>query len=143
MGNFGNGGWMLKMYYALALIPLVHASYTDLKTREIENWTAVFVFLLAILFNPYTACRKITTLLPLILVLLVMVVTGRGLGGGDIKILLALTALLGDSVYLLLLVATVVGLVYALLTRQKTLPFAPCILAGYLAVLSPLFFNAG
>ncbi|MBI2545875.1 prepilin peptidase [Candidatus Woesearchaeota archaeon] len=150
----------LLILYLIALIALLIASYTDLKTREVPDWlnySLIFAGLgLRLVFSLYYEnwwhfLEGIAGLILLVAVGLLMFYTGQW-GGGDSKMLMALGAVFGmpftgwDLQVLmstplvsffvnLLLLGAVYGLMYSLyLALRQRKSFMPALKKGIAGV---------
>ena len=138
---------MLSVY-----IPLTCAGCVDLREKRIPNIFPLVLFILGLvfllieyltnrdIFMDYLASCGIAFLGPLVLLSIVGMVTGKGIGAGDIKLISTL-GLIG-GVYTLggTLIFAAVGCsaaaLYLLIFKKKnlksSLPFGPFIAVGYL-----------
>ena len=118
---------------------LAFASVKDIKTREIPNWISVGILILAFLdFN----ILNLWGIIPAAIFFFTALFTGK-IGGGDVKLIAALSIVCGLRGSLaLLLFAQISMLVYYGIsvivqkicgkTASKSLPFVPFISVGYL-----------
>ena len=118
---------------------LAFASVKDIKTREIPNWISVGILILAFLdFN----ILNLWGIIPAAIFFFTALFTGK-IGGGDVKLIAALSIVCGLWGSLaLLLFAQISMLVYYGIsvivqkicgkTASKSLPFVPFISVGYL-----------
>ena len=124
---------------------LAFASAKDIKTREIPNWISVGILILAFLdFN----ILNLWGIIPAAIFFFTALFTGK-IGGGDVKLIAALSIVCGLWGSLaLLLFAQILMLVYYGVsvivqkihckTASKSLPFVPFITFGY--VLTTILF---
>ena len=125
--------------FAAISILLGIGSVLDIITREIPNWISVFVALSAVInFRP----ENLWGLVVAAILLVDALMTGK-IGGGDVKLITALSVVCGlwGSFALLLFAQTAMLIFYAGnyffckidgKTASKTLPFVPFIFIGYL-----------
>lgn len=128
------------MQFAAILILLGIGSYKDIKTREIPNWISAAVLITAALnFN----LANLWGIIVAVIFFSVALATGK-IGGGDVKLIAALSAVCGLwSSFALLLFAQISMLIFYAgfylfckingKTAEKSLPFVPFIFIGYLA----------
>ncbi len=124
---------------------LAFASAKDIKTREIPNWISVKILILAFLdFN----IQNLWGIIPTAIFFFTALFTGK-IGGGDVKLIAALSIVCGLWGSLaLLFVAQISMLVYYGISvivqkicgrvASKSLPFVPFITFGY--VLTTILF---
>ncbi len=128
------------MQFAAISILLGIGSILDIKTREIPDWISVFVALSAVI-NFRT--ENLFGLIVAAIFFVTALVTGK-IGGGDVKLITALSMICGlwGSFLLLLFAQTAMLIFYAGnsyfckingKTASKTLPFVPFIFIGYLS----------
>ncbi len=128
-------------FFAIAF--LIPASIRDAKSRQIPNWVSIGILVLAftkaiVISGAWKHC-----LIGLALASVVMLPiyflrrkNNTSLGGGDVKLIIALGAYLGSLMLMwVLFIAAVFGLIYVFMTKQKSVPFAPFLSAGYLMVM--------
>lgn len=120
-------------------------SVMDIKTREIPDWISVFIALSAVInFRP----ENLWGLVVAAIFFVTALVTGK-IGGGDVKLIAALSVVCGLwGSFALLLFAQIAMLIfyagkYILCkingkTASKSLPFVPFIFIGYL--VTKIFF---
>ena len=124
---------------------LAFASVKDIKTREIPNWLSVGVFMLAFLDFKFP---NLWGIIPAAIFFFTALFTGK-IGGGDVKLIAALSIVCGLWGSLaLLLFAQIAMLVYYGVsvivqklrgrTASRSLPFVPFITFGY--VLTTILF---
>ena len=126
--------------FAAISILLGIGSVLDIKTREIPNWISVFIALSAVInFRP----ENLWGLVVAAIFFVAALVTGK-IGGGDVKLIAALSVVCGLwGSFALLLFAQISMLIFYAgncifckfngKTASKTLPFVPYIFIGYLA----------
>lgn len=120
----------------MIIIPLgalVIASYYDLKYRKVPNWLTLPVAILALF--------KVDqfTILILLFALFLLFLFRRSIGGGDIKlgVAVALWAHILQISQSWLLIALLIGGIYAIIFRKGSIPFAPFMALGFaIALLS-------
>lgn len=125
--------------FAAISILLVIGSVKDIITREIPDWISVFVALFAVInFRP----ENLWGLVAAAIFFVTALVTGK-IGGGDVKLIAALSVVCGLwGSFLLLLFAQISMLIFYAgnyffcklngKTADKSLPFVPFIFIGYL-----------
>ena len=114
-------------------------TFLDIKTREIPDWISVFIALFAVInFRP----ENLFGLIVAAIFFVTALVTGK-IGGGDVKLIAALSVVCGLwGSFSLLLFAQISMLIFYAgnlffckingKTASKTLPFMPFIFIGYL-----------
>ena len=134
--------------FASISILLGIGSVLDIKTREIPDWISVFIALFAVInFRP----ENLWGLVVAAIFFVTALVTGK-IGGGDVKLITALSVVCGLwGSFSLLLFAQISMLIFYAgnyffckingKTASKTLPFVPFIFIGYLC--SALIFLKG
>ena len=125
--------------FASISILLGIGSVMDIKTREIPDWISVFIALFAVInFRP----ENLWGLVVAAIFFVTALVTGK-IGGGDVKLIAALSVVCGLwGSFLLLLFAQISMLIFYAgkyifckingKTASKSLPFVPFIFIGYL-----------
>jgi leader peptidase (prepilin peptidase)/N-methyltransferase len=133
---------MEELYYSVpAAAILVYASVKDAKHRIIPNRIPAGILLIAIakgIFIPAGRPQQLLgfTVAAVFFVAIYLIFNGKGLGGGDVKLIIALGAMAGfNYLLLLLLAASFSGLLYLFIRRKKDLAFAPFLTAGYILTL--------
>ncbi|MCM1062617.1 MAG: A24 family peptidase [Eubacterium sp.] len=128
---------MLQFFIVSILLGI--DSVKDIKTREIPNWISVAIALTALLnFD----VRNLWGLIVALLFFIVALATCK-IGGGDVKLIAALSVVCGLwSSFTLLLFAQIAMLIFYAIkviifrlrgrTADKALPFVPFIFFGYL-----------
>lgn len=125
---------MLVFLYA---VPLLWAAMTDLKKRIIPDWTWIILLLIGIvsaflLSSPALYERIAGFFLPGLCLLLLAMWYG-GIGGGDIKLTAAMGFSFGlSALALILFFALFPACIYALVTRQRSIPLATFLFIGFL-----------
>lgn len=131
-------------HFLFVLSILVFASITDLKSRTIPHSAWIAIFLIAIhaaFISPhihwYTPIFNFCILgVPLLIVATVT----NGIGGGDVKLLAALCALVGVfSTLLIMITAITIFSMTMLLLRQRKGAFAPAICGAFIVYLFLVF----
>ena len=133
------------MQFAAISILLCIGSYMDIKTREIPNWISVGVLISAFFhFN----IQNLWGIIVAVVFFSVALATGK-IGGGDVKLIAALSVVCGLwGSFALLLFAQISMLIFYGVsvivqklrgrTADKSLPFVPFITFGY--VLTTILF---
>jgi Flp pilus assembly protein protease CpaA len=134
---------------APVILPIIgltgYAAYTDLKRREIDHWVVISIAIYGLIIQLLRFHKLIDALISatiiFIIVFTVYVLSKGGFGGGDVKLLTALTLFFATHsfavVALACIIATVYGIIRAVITGQglKTqLPFAPAIFLSVLII---------
>ena len=137
---------MAALQFILVVVLLGIDSVIDIKTREIPNWISIVIALTAFLnFD----VRNLWGLIVAVIFFAVALFTCK-IGGGDVKLIAALSAVCGlwGSFGLLLFAQIAMLIFYAIKfvifklrgrTADKMLPFVPFIFIGYL-VSNILFY---
>lgn len=127
------------MQFAAISILLGIGSYEDIKTREIPNWVSVIIAITAII---NFRLENLWGLIVAVVFFSVALATGK-IGGGDVKLIAALSVVCGLwGSFALLLFAQISMLIFYGVsvivqklrgkTADKSLPFVPFIFIGYL-----------
>lgn len=131
--------------YIITGLALCFGAYTDYKTRMIPNSMPLVIFLCGCL-TPSTIISQLLNLAAMILILLVLSkVCHYKSGGGDIKIYLSLTFLLGLVwVAAILCVTLALHLLVELIRRKKkskgeTIPLCTYVAPAYIIVWGMIF----
>ncbi len=136
---------MAALQFVLVVILLDIDSVIDIKTREIPNWISGAIALTALLnFD----ARSLWGLIVALIFFAVALFTGK-IGGGDVKLIAALSMVCGLwGSFALLLFAQIAMLIFSAIkfvifklrgrTADKALPFVPFITLGY--VLTNILF---
>lgn len=123
---------------ALAFFPLLIATITDCKHRTISDGVVFLVVgcaALDVTTGAQSAIHALIGLLAIGLPLLCYAVCCGGIGGGDVKLCMALALLLGmQKMLLLLLVALLLFVLIGKIRKADRLPFAPAIWGAFLIV---------
>ena len=133
------------MQFAAISILLGIGSYKDIKTREIPNWISVIIAMTAII---NFRLENLWGLIVAVIFFSVALTTGK-IGGGDVKLIAALSVICGLwGSFALLLFAQISMLIFYAgscifckingKTAEKSLPFVPFIFLGYL--VTKIFF---
>ena len=133
------------MRFAAIPILLGIGSYMDIKTREIPNWISVIVAMTAVI---NFRLENLWGLIVAVIFFSVALTTGK-IGGGDVKLIAALSIVCGLwGSFALLLFAQISMLIFYGVsvivqklrgrTADKSLPFVPFITFGY--VLTTILF---
>lgn len=126
----------------LGAAPLAVAAWWDGKNRQIPN-ICILATLACAGTNVFTgwllwqqAILGLLVIGGLMLICATRPSTYSAIGGGDVKLCATLGALVGlvDGLFVLA-IALVAMLLYALVTRKKTLPLAPFLFGAYAAIL--------
>ncbi|MEG6521368.1 A24 family peptidase [Desulfotomaculum sp. 1211_IL3151] len=124
------------MLVLLCAVPLLWAAATDYQKRIIPDWTWISVFLIGLVSTfllpaPALYERIAGLLLPGICLLLLAMKYG-GVGGGDIKLTAAAGFCFGlNALAFILFFALVPACIYAVATRQKSVPLAVFLCIGF------------
>ncbi|WP_324825067.1 A24 family peptidase [Sinanaerobacter sp. ZZT-01] len=130
------------MNVILTLIPffiLVYGAYWDFRKRIIPNSVPILLIILGVLQccilntnNIALGDRIAGIILPAILLFGLYIFNSNGLGGGDYKLLIAMGWLLGLAGFIkLMLVSCILSIVYCVIHKTKTVPFAVPIFISY------------
>ena len=132
----------------ILLVLLIIISVTDIRTRKIPNYLIIITAAASLLrlFEPeeVSLLQYLSGLIPSIAILLLSIFLKhfshkRLLGGGDIKLIAALSLHLGFTDTLItVLIASILGIVFFLIDHNHKFPFAPMLSA---AVIIVIFFN--
>ena len=131
----------------LGLLFLVGALATtwDLRTRTLPDWLtlgALLAFLALAALQGNVLWGALGAVLPSGLLLLVALLAGGGLGGGDVKYLAAIGAALGPrGGFVALLAASAIGALQGVVTAfrgKDAYPFGPALAAG--SLVAPLLW---
>ncbi|HID47972.1 MAG TPA: hypothetical protein EYH15_00560 [Methanothermococcus okinawensis] len=107
---------ILTLVYIINFILLLIASYTDIKTREIPHTIVIFMLFINLLAGYYLF--GLDAIISFFATLILCLILGIGMGGGDVKIFTALAPIFayGDKIFyipkpILLLIGISAGLV--------------------------------
>jgi prepilin peptidase CpaA len=131
--------WLLLVPFALVIVAAIH----DLVRRSIPDWISLTLLTWAL--ATAVAGRHPEGWLSLLggfalaFVVSLVLYSARAFGGGDVKLLTALGAVLGLSMFVVLLISTAVagcflGLI-ALVRKERGFAYVPAIAVGFLIVL--------
>jgi len=123
---------------SLLLILGLRIAITDYKTHYIKNIDLLFTLLIIMLFLDFNILFGI---LNLAIYLALYILTKRQLGFGDVKLsfLIGLGFLTFPDLLLALNIAWISGGVWAIISNQRQIAFAPWMLAG--ALISHILMN--
>ena len=131
----------LGLLLALGIV----ASWLDLRTHTLPDRLtlgALAAFLLLTGWQGHLVAAVLGAAIPSALLLLIALLAGGGLGGGDVKYLAAIGAALGPlGGFLALLAAALIGVLQGALTRLRggsSYPFGPALAAG--SILAPMLW---
>jgi Flp pilus assembly protein protease CpaA len=118
------------------LLLTAYAAYTDIKRKEIDDWVSVAILVYSI-FIDLILRREMFILsffcafIIFISLYLVYLIT-KNIGGGDVKLLTSLAFYFSDKIVILLLLASIIGFLYALIkgNLKAEIAFAPAIFAA-------------
>lgn len=139
------------IYSALFSILLV-ISMIDLKHSIIPNGLVIAIMVLAVINLGFDFSNWISYTIGFFCVsgilLLIAVITGGKMGGGDIKLMAAAGLLLGwEKILLALMIGAIIGavigialIVMKVITRKQMIPFGPFLSLGI--IISALFFES-
>ena len=141
-----NGFNMVSAIYCLAISALIVLSVIDLRTNTIPFGINIFIFLLglwrlALDYHNFSQYLIGFFVVSLFLYLVYFITKGRGIGGGDIKLMAAAGLLLG---WKLILLAFFLGCIYGSVIhplrmkfgkQSKVLAFGPYLSAGILTAI--------
>lgn len=121
------------------LLILIFASITDIRTRTVSNKVC---FLIAMCSLSCLSLEKLFGFVFAIIILIIAAITDE-MGGGDVKIIAALSLFLGmEGMLVMLFFAALPMLIFYVVIRlvkgrktNKWLPFIPFITLGYLSNL--------
>ena len=110
------------------LMLVAMATYIDLKRHQIPNWITYPALILALFYFDYFY------ILATLIALLISVIFGKFIGAGDVKLALALViwSHILNRPQSWLYIALLLGGLFGLASRKKSLPFAPFMAAGVL-----------
>ena len=119
-------------------IPMICAAITDARKRIIPDWTWIVILLIggiSALFCGATTIPLFERVAGLVLTLLILLITAiktDGIGGGDIKLIAAMAFCFGlINVTVILLFSTVLACIYSFVSKQKSVPLAVFLCAGF------------
>ena len=120
----------------LCAIPLLWAGVTDYQRRIIPDWTWIAILLIglvsAFLLPAPALYERIAGLLLPGLCLLLLAVRYGGIGGGDIKLTAASGFCFGlNALAFILFFALIPACIYAVATRQRSVPLAVFLCIGF------------
>lgn len=123
------------------LLLTAYAAYTDIKRKEIDDWVSVAILVYGVFID--SILRREMFVLSFFCAFIIFIslyfiyLTAKSIGGGDVKLLTALAFYFSDKIVILLLLASIIGLLYMLIKgiKEKTylktkMAFAPAIFAA-------------
>ena len=148
-----NGINFISILYCLCMSALLALSVIDLRTFEIPVGFNIFILVLGIVRAIYDYEQIVTYLIGMVCVsgflfILFLLTRGRGIGGGDIKLMAAAGLLIGwQNIIIALFVGCILGSIIhislmIILRKERMLAFGPYLSLGiFLAMLygKPLF----
>ncbi|MBP2070811.1 prepilin peptidase [Thermoanaerobacterium butyriciformans] len=133
----------MSVFLSMPVVLLTaYAAYTDIKRKQIDDWVSIVIVVYGFTINSILDRPKLIESLfyafaIFISLYLIYLITNGSIGGGDVKLLTALTFYFADKIIILLFLASVIGLVYGLIKgiKEKTYLktetiFAPSIFAA-------------
>lgn len=129
---------MLSEYLILSI--LLVSSYFDLKTKKITDITMFIILVMSLLNADNILSAAITG--ALVFIFLVMINFNNSIGGGDIKLLSALSVGVGflNILYILLFALTIMIVVSKIAKGTKEIPFCPMIAISYFIFIGGTHF---
>lgn len=116
-------------HYVLLLIILFIEAIIDYKTYNVYTHINILIAILGIIFNE----NDILTIILIPSIILVTNLIIKGMGFGDIEILYSIAFWFNIKQQLdILLFATIINLLFALISRKNKYPFVPFIFIGCL-----------
>jgi len=136
---------MAAFLYALPAVPLFAAAVQDWRTRKVRDlwWVLITLISILIAWLEKAWLHHLLGFLLLGIPILIFSVITDGAGGGDVKLCMALGALVGVwQGYLILALALVILIVCLKLRKRSRGAFAPPLFAAYAAFLCMAIFIA-
>ena len=132
---------MLYIIYAIILASLIIATVTDIRKREIPLWLFPIVIAVSTIINTVYIVHD-GTYLDIIMLVAGFLIFGiaayilarkEKLGGGDVLMI----ATLGGSLGFIraaetILISCVIGVIFILITKKRSIPYAPLLLIGFI-----------
>jgi len=144
------------MLSVIIILPvLLWAAYTDFRYRTISNKASVILVIVGIteiaFFRPFfpvsTIERLIVCFVFLIVFLMLYKIKPGVSGGGDLKLFASTGFCTGLHTFYILFLASIIGIIYALITRKKggrflsmAAPMGSCMAAGAIVFVVLHFF---
>ena len=114
---------------------LIAAGFIDWRYRKIPSIMILLLLLYALLWSPVSIYERITGFLIGAVPAFCIAMATDKIKGGDVKFLAALGAAVGMTYFVqTLLFAALYAVVYTLITGQKSVPLAFCVLLGWLTL---------
>ena len=131
--------WVIGLF---AAVVLSLAGLWDIRKREIPIWVPVILLCLAgfkvIIFPEDWGQQLLGLIVPAALLFFAY---SKGLGGGDVKLIASLGALVGfKSLLFILFPAAVLAIAGAFSFKQESIPFAPFLFVGYIVNSALIFY---
>ncbi len=137
---------MNLLLIGIILLMLCYISFTDMKRREIDNIPIVIIFLLSIFVGIFVT-DSISILIPTTILVVGIILSSLNLlGGGDVKLLFALTVgLSSEMIYHLFILTSFAGIPVAIIAwvvhkfkksqGRCEVPYGLAISLGYILTL--------
>ncbi|MBS7297672.1 MAG: prepilin peptidase [Eubacteriales bacterium] len=121
-------------------IPLFIAGITDLRYRQIPNWQILLIFVVGTLFSSNSIYERVAGFIFPAIPLFFIALKYQNLKGGDIKYIAVLGASVGIyNLATIIFYVLVISLVYASITKKKSVPLAFVGFIGYVCRMLVLY----
>jgi prepilin signal peptidase PulO-like enzyme (type II secretory pathway) len=122
----------------LIVLMLYRIAHHDLKTHLIRDFDLITLF---IFFTLFFDINLVYGVYYFVLLLLLNILTRASIGFGDVKLALVLGSAMNSLIQLVISidVAWIIGGVWALISKRKSIPFAPAMILG--AVIGQISFS--
>ena len=145
--HFGIFGFVFYVFYILALLLLAEIDSRTMLLPDILTVPLLLIGFLAasqnmgmVSINESAIGAVVGYFLPVLVSLLIVWYRRDAFGGGDIKLLSAIGAWLGvEGLLYVIMLASILGIIYALVKRRSALAFGPMISVSGLIVAMVLF----
>jgi Flp pilus assembly protein protease CpaA len=114
--------------------------FHDIRSHRIPNSLVAIMCLSALLLDlGYPVNQMISRLsggvFTSVMTIALLLISGGGLGMGDVKLIIALGFCMGNFQQSLsaIFASLIIGLIWMLISRKKIIPFAPALLVGFIS----------
>jgi len=137
---------MQKIIYAMTILILIKISYIDYKQKIIPDKLNVIIAMLGIfnLIINFQNCKVYIASAAIIFTvfLLLAIITDGGIGGGDIKLLTALSLIFGTNILTVITITFTVAAIFSMLklflkqmSVKENVPLAPFVCLSVIMVV--------
>lgn len=137
--TFSYFGGVLTSFFLMIILgsPII---YHDIRSHRIPNSLVAMMCVSALLLDlEFPVNQMISRLFGgvfiSIIAIALLLISGGGLGMGDVKLIIALGLCMGNFQRSLsaIFVSLIIGLIWMLISRKRIIPFAPALLVGFIS----------